>query len=163
MPTVYGVKASPFVRKVRVCLAEKTIAGVGPPTRLLAEAGALIALIVVGASGVFLVARRRAEARTLFARGEAVSSFAARTMLEALLPSIAGAVVGVAVALALIRVVEPNGTIEPSTLLQGAAVAGAAPVRARVHHLRQRAHCSLRALDYSAAFPRGSVHLRQAK
>ena len=107
-----------------VGLADKTIAGVAPPTRLLAEAGALIALVIVGASGVFLVARRRAEARTLFARGEAVSSFAARTSVEALLPTLVGALLGLAVALGLIRLVEPHGTVETSTLLQGAFVAG---------------------------------------
>ncbi|MDX6515059.1 MAG: putative transport system permease protein [Gaiellaceae bacterium] len=108
-----------------VGLAEQTIAGVEPPTRLLSEAGALIALIVVGASGVFLVARRRSEARALFARGEAVSSFAARTLLEALLPSLAGGALGLAAALALIRVFEPRGAVDPGTLVNGTLAAAA--------------------------------------
>jgi hypothetical protein len=106
-----------------IAIAEKTIAGVAAPTQLLAEAGALIALVVVGASGAFLVARRRAEARTLFARGEAVPSFAGRTVVEAVLPSIGGGALGVAAALALIRTVEPNGRIDVSTLRAGALAA----------------------------------------
>jgi hypothetical protein len=110
---------------VAVGLAEKTIAGVDPPTRLIAEAGVLIALIVVGASGAFLVARRRGEARALYARGESVLSFSARTLVEAVLPSLAGGVVGVAVALALIRIVVPHGSLEASTLVNGIATATA--------------------------------------
>ena len=151
-----------------VGLADKTIAGVAPPTRLLAEAGALIALVIVGASGVFLVARRRAEARTLFARGESVSSFAARTSVEALLPTLVGALLGLVVALGLIRLVEPHGTVETSTLLQGAFVAGggvavglvligasAGIAYARLYEVGRRTHPVLAARAVGAPRSRG--------
>jgi hypothetical protein len=155
-----------------VGLADKTMAAVEPPTRLLADAGALIALLVVGASGVFLVVRRRAEARTLFARGERASSFAARTLLEALLPSLVGGALGFVAALELIHVFQPHGTVESGGIASGLRAAGlgvavgllllggAAGVSfARQYEVGGRAHPVLRRLPWELLALAGGVAL----
>ncbi|HEY7195796.1 MAG TPA: hypothetical protein VH306_01270 [Gaiellaceae bacterium] len=104
--------------------AETTIAAVTPIGSLLAAAGALVALAVVAAAGAYLVARRRAEAQLLFARGERASAFAARSALEALLPALVGTLVGLVLAVGIVRLLGSHGAIDGAGL-RAAAVAAA--------------------------------------
>ena len=75
----------------RAVRAAKESAGtVRGPVDLLANAGSLVALIVVGAVGAFSLARRRVENTVLVARGTGPASAGTRTALEGLLPVLAG-------------------------------------------------------------------------
>jgi putative ABC transport system permease protein len=99
-----------------VAIANRNASQISAAVTLLAGAGTLIALAVAGAAGVFLVRRRSAEAGLLYARGESVVAFGARTCVELLLPTIAGAAAGFALALGLTSFFAPSGSIDSSTL-----------------------------------------------
>jgi putative ABC transport system permease protein len=95
-----------------ITLADENIDAVSPPARLLATAGMLVALAAAAAAGVFLVARRRVEARLLFAQGRAAVWFAGRTALESLVPMLLGTAVGLGLALLLVDAFESRGAID---------------------------------------------------
>ena len=105
-----------------ITLADENIDAVSPPARLLATAGMLVALAAAAAAGVFLVARRRVEARLLFAQGRAPAWFAGRTALESLAPMLLGTAAGLALAFLLVNAFEPRGAIDRDGL-QSAGVA----------------------------------------
>jgi putative ABC transport system permease protein len=107
-----------------VALADANADAISPVVALLSGAGIGITLAVAGAAGVFLVRRRRAEAALLFARGEHVAVFGARSLVEMLLPALIGAGGGFAVALGLTGLFAPAGSIDAHTL--GAAATHAA-------------------------------------
>jgi putative ABC transport system permease protein len=107
-----------------ITLADENIDAVSPPARLLATAGMLVALAAAAAAGVFLVARRRVEARLLFAQGRAPAWFAGRTALESLVPMLLGTAAGFALALLLVDAFESRGAIDRAGL-QSAAIAAA--------------------------------------
>jgi putative ABC transport system permease protein len=107
-----------------VKLADANADAISPVVSLLSGAGIGITLAVAGAAGVFLVRRRRAEAALLFARGEHVAAFAARSLVEMLVPTLLGAGAGFAVALGLTGLFAPAGSIDAHTL--GAAATHAA-------------------------------------
>jgi putative ABC transport system permease protein len=109
-----------------VTLADANADAVSPVVALLSGAGIGITLAVAGAAGVFLVRRRRAEAALLFARGEHVGAFAARSLVEMLLPTLLGAGAGFGAALGLTGLFAPAGSIDGHTV--GAAVTHAALV-----------------------------------
>jgi hypothetical protein len=107
-----------------VHLADQSADAVSAPSRLLGGIGLAIALGVAAAVGVFLVARRRAEVRHRFARGESAAVFAARTTLETLPVLLLGGAVGFGLTLGLVHVVEPSAVLDGRAL--GTAAAGAA-------------------------------------
>jgi hypothetical protein len=107
-----------------VHLADQSADAVSAPSRLLGGIGLAIALGVAAAVGVFLVARRRAEARHRFARGESAAVFAARTTVETLPVLLLGGAAGFGLTLLLVRVVEPKAVLDGRAL--GTAAAGAA-------------------------------------
>jgi putative ABC transport system permease protein len=109
-----------------VAIADQNASQISAAVTLLAGAGTLIALAVAGAAGMFLVRRRSAEASLLFARGENVAAFAGRTCLELLLPTLAGAAAGFALALSLTSFFAPSGSIDSSTLHSALARGGLA-------------------------------------
>jgi len=109
-----------------IVLADANAAAVSPIVSLLSGAGIGITLAVACAAGMFLVRRRRAEAALLFARGEHVMTFGLRSLAELLLPMLAGAATGFAVALGLTRLFAPNGSIDPATLTSAATHAAIA-------------------------------------
>lgn len=114
-----------------VAIADRNASQISAAVTLLAGAGTLIALAVAGAAGVFLVRRRSAEAGLLYARGENVAAFGARTSLELLLPTLFGAAAGFVLALALTGTFAPSGSIDSATLhsaLTRGALAAAAGV-----------------------------------
>ena len=99
-----------------VAIADQNASQISAAVTLLAGAGTLIALAVAGAAGVFLVRRRSAEAALLYARGENVAAFGARTCLELFLPTLVGAAAGFALALGLTGVFAPSGSVDTATL-----------------------------------------------
>jgi putative ABC transport system permease protein len=109
-----------------VTLADRNASAVTPAVALLSDLGTAIALGVAAAAGIFLVRRRRAEAALLYARGEHVGVFAARSALEVLLPTLAGGALGFALAYALTDVFAPSGSISSSTVWSAFAHAAAA-------------------------------------
>jgi putative ABC transport system permease protein len=109
-----------------VALADRNASAVTPAVALLSDLGTAIALGVAAAAGIFLVRRRRAEAALLYARGEHVGVFAARSALEVLLPTLAGGALGFALAYALTDVFAPSGSISSSTVWSAFAHAAAA-------------------------------------
>jgi len=109
-----------------VVLADRNASAVTPAVTLLSDLGTGIALAVAAAAGVFLVRRRRAEAALLYARGEHVGVFAARSLVEVLLPTIAGGAAGFALAYGLTDVFAPSGSIAGGTVWSGVAHAAVA-------------------------------------
>jgi putative ABC transport system permease protein len=109
-----------------VVLADENVSAVSPAITLLTGAGIAIALAAAVAAGVFLVRRRRAESALLFARGEAATTFAARTATEAFLPTLVGGAIGFALAFGLTGVFAPAGSTDNGTLESALAHAGIA-------------------------------------
>jgi putative ABC transport system permease protein len=107
-----------------ITLADENIDAVSPPARLLATAGMLVALAAAAAAGVFLVVRRRVEARLLFAQGRAPAWFAGRTALESLAPMLLGTAAGLGLALLLVGAFESRGAIDRDGL-RAAGIAAA--------------------------------------
>jgi putative ABC transport system permease protein len=99
-----------------LAIAQNDVASVGPTISLLADCAILIALTAAVGAGVFLVRRRSGETQFLYVRGEAAVAFGARVAVEALLPTLAGAAVGVAAALVALREFAPTGTIDGGTI-----------------------------------------------
>jgi putative ABC transport system permease protein len=96
--------------------ARASAATVRGPVDLLANAGSLVALAVIGAVGAFALARRRVEVAVLVARGTGPASAGARLALEAALPVLAGAAAGVAAAYLLVAVFGPDGSVDAEGL-----------------------------------------------
>jgi hypothetical protein len=104
-----------------ITLADDNISAISPVVTLLSDIGIAIALAVAATAGAFAVRRRQTEAALMAARGEHVAVFSARTGLEALLPVIVGAIVGLALAVAATGVFAPAGTVDAATFRSGAA------------------------------------------
>jgi putative ABC transport system permease protein len=105
--------------------AGERTAAVETPSRVLQVAGLLVAVAVVAAAGAFAVAARGTESRLLFARGMSPARFAARSAIESILPTVAGAILGFGFSILLVRLLGPGGAIAPSAV-SAAAVATAA-------------------------------------
>jgi putative ABC transport system permease protein len=127
-------------------IASTDVASVSPTISLLSAIGLVIALGLCIAAGLFLVRRRADEAHVLFARGEAATAFAARTGLEALLPTLLGLGAGLGIALLALRALAPAGTVTGETVAAGAARAAVAAAAGLI--------CV--AIGAGAAFPRRS-------
>lgn len=97
--------------------ARETVAGLKPSIDLLAVAGGLVALVVLAAAGLYSINRRRTEVRFLAARGLSPATLGAKTVVESLVPSLAGAAAGFAVSVALIDRFGPGGSLDPAGIL----------------------------------------------
>ena len=102
--------------------AEDTIGAIRGPADLLSATGSLVALAVVAAAGAFALARRRIEARLLFARGVAPAGYGARAAAEALLPLLLGTAAGIALSRAIVALVGP-GPVDGHAVRDGALAA----------------------------------------
>ncbi|HEY3212074.1 MAG TPA: FtsX-like permease family protein [Actinomycetota bacterium] len=130
------------------------------PARLLRIAGILVALVVVAGAGAFAMAARRVESSLLFARGARPRAVGGRSALEAVIPCVIGAALGLGLAFALVRWVGPRGALAASASDEAAWAAGAAGVVAvaaiaivsTVSFLRQSEHHRSR-LRLVGAFP----------
>lgn len=107
-------------------IAASDVAAVSPTISLLSGIGLAVALGLSVAAGFFLVRRRADEVHVLFARGEAPAAFAARTVVEATLPALAGGAAGLGVTLLALRSLAPSGTVTAETVVSGGWRAGAA-------------------------------------
>jgi hypothetical protein len=108
---------------------ERRAASVEGPLRLVLIAGLGVAAAIVAAAAVFAVAGRRTEAAFLHARGWGPVGFAAKSTLEAVIPTLIGAVVGLSVGWWLIALFGPGAPAASSAQeasLTGAAAAGTA-------------------------------------
>jgi hypothetical protein len=88
---------------------------------LLAGFCVLIALSAALIAGVFTGRRRAAEARLSLVGGEAHSLFLVRAALEALLPAVCGAAAGFAIAVELVRLFTPDGSVDAGVVRQAGA------------------------------------------
>jgi putative ABC transport system permease protein len=102
-----------------ITLADDNISAISPVVTLLSDIGIAIALAVAATAGAFGVRRRQTEAALMAARGEHVAAFSARTGLEALLPVIVGAIVGLALAVGATGLFAPAGTVDAATFRSG--------------------------------------------
>lgn len=101
-----------------VTIAKASISGLTPVIDLLATFCVLVALGTALLAGVFTGRRRAAEGRLSLAGGESGAAFFARSGLEGLLPALVGAAAGFGIALELVRVFTPDGSIDSSVVRQ---------------------------------------------
>jgi putative ABC transport system permease protein len=112
---------------IAISAARQTVSTLRGPADLLSAAGVLVALAVVGAASAFAMARRRVEATVLFARGAAPGQVGARAALEALLPTVLGALAGLGLAIALTVAVGPGAVARPALASAAKATALVVP------------------------------------
>ncbi|MGN6796558.1 MAG: hypothetical protein ACTHKS_00250 [Gaiellaceae bacterium] len=121
-----GVCATSSSLSAALAIATTDVASVTPTISLLSAIGLVIAFGLCVAAGLFLVRRRQDEAGVLFARGEPATVFAARTGVEALLPTLVGLGAGLGIAVLALRTLAPAGTVTAETVRSGAARAAIA-------------------------------------
>ena len=110
---------------------DRRTAAIEAPLRLLQLAGLAVAAAAVAAAAAFAVNGRRTEVALLHTRGWGPTAFAARSSVESLIPTVAGALLGLGLGWWLIAGFGPHGLASPSARLlslKGAALAGAAGV-----------------------------------
>jgi putative ABC transport system permease protein len=100
--------------------AKETVSGIQAPVELLSSAGSLVAIAVIAASAAFAMARRRVEATLLYARGMSPLRIGLKTALESLLPVVVGTGLGLAAAVALVRLLGPGGAADDQALREAA-------------------------------------------
>lgn len=99
-----------------VDLAEQTVGATTQPVQAISLAGRLVALVMVGAAGVYGIRRRRVEFDLLSARGLGPWRLGLRNTVEALLPSALGAAFGWVLAVYLVKALGPSAASDPSAL-----------------------------------------------
>ncbi len=115
-----------------VVLAAHSAASLTPIVVLLTGLAVLLALGAALVAGVFASRQRAAEGRLSLAAGESRFVFASRAALEALVPGIAGGLGGVLLAVELLQVFTPSGTVDHTAVVRAVAAAGAATLGAIV-------------------------------
>lgn len=111
-------------------LAAVSDAALTPVVTLLAGFCVLLAVAAAAVAGGFTARRRAGEARLSLVLGERALAFGARTSLEALVPALAGAAVGLAAALEIARVLAPQGAVDSRVFARAAALAAGSVVLA---------------------------------
>jgi putative ABC transport system permease protein len=109
-----------------VLLAASSASGLTPIVALLAALAVALSLGAALVAGLFGSRQRGAEGRLSLAAGESKLWFASRSALEALLPALVGGVAGVLLAIELLRVLTPQGTVDHQVVARAVGVAGAA-------------------------------------
>jgi hypothetical protein len=104
-----------------VALAAASTSSLRSVIDLLAGFCVLVALGAALIAGVFTGRRRAAEGRLSLVGGEPRSLFFARSGLESFLPAVLGAVAGFAIAIELVRLFTPDGSIDGDVVGQVAA------------------------------------------
>lgn len=99
-----------------VSLAEQTVGATTQPVQAISVAGRLVALVMVGAAGVYGIRRRRVEFELLSARGLGPLRLGLRSSVEAVLPSAIGAAAGWVLAVYLVRALGPSASSDPIAL-----------------------------------------------
>lgn len=98
----------------------------GPAVVPIATAGIGVALALVAAAGSLWVDRRRREVVLLSTRGVGPAALGVKAALEMAAPAVLGALLGAAVAAALVSLLGPSQLLDPAALRGAAAPAGAA-------------------------------------
>ena len=111
---------------VVVTQAERRIAALSGSSQLLEVVAIVVSVAVLAAAGAFAAAARLPEGRLLLARGRGPAILIGKAALEAVVPSAAGAAVGLGTALALLAFLGPGGSIGLPALLDAATATGAA-------------------------------------
>ena len=96
--------------------AVQTVGALQGAVDTLALAGRLVALVVLGAVGIYAVHKRRVEMGLLSARGVSPWGVGGKSALETLLPAAAGAALGWFLGTRLIRMLGPSDLISPSAV-----------------------------------------------
>jgi hypothetical protein len=115
-----------------VALAADSAAALAPLVVLLAGLALVLALGASFVAGFFAARQRAAEGRLSLAAGESGFAFAGRSTLEAALPALLGGAAGVVIALGLVRVLTPTGTVDQSVVVRSIVVACAGVLAATV-------------------------------
>jgi putative ABC transport system permease protein len=146
-----------FFSRMRLVVSqvEERLGAIEGPGRLLQWAGIAVALAVLAGAGVFGLAARATETRLLVARGTGPAVAGVKAGLEAVLPTLVGAVVGLGLSLLLVGAVGPEGPLSsaarPGAIwgavaafgLGVAAVGVTAGISAAGHHSRGHVHRSI--------------------
>ena len=106
--------------------AERTLDATRGSVEFLSLGGLIIALLVMGAAGVYGVRRRRVEFTALVARGMSPVALGAKAALESLIPATVGTTAGWYLCIWIVRLVGPSDRIDASAALEAAARAGIA-------------------------------------
>jgi putative ABC transport system permease protein len=101
-------------------LTTEAVASITGPVETIALGGTIVALLIVIGTAFFTVARRRTEFSLLHARGISPLRLGVRSLGEAALPLVMGAVLGWGLALVFVRAAGPPGLIDRSALVDGA-------------------------------------------
>jgi putative ABC transport system permease protein len=107
--------------------AQATLDGIATPVRVLSAAAVLVALVMIAATGMYSVRRRRVEAALLSARGMGTVALGVKAGLEALAPVVIGCGLGWLVAIPLVQRLGPHSLLLPQArgeALERVAVAG---------------------------------------
>jgi putative ABC transport system permease protein len=99
-----------------VARARATEVALTGPVETISVTGRVLALALLAAAGLYGVKRRRGEVLLLTAQGVGGARLAARTVVEALLPLLAGGVLGWLLAVGLAGVLAPTGEPQPQAL-----------------------------------------------
>jgi len=106
--------------------AERRLATIEEPGRVLVIAGVVVAVAVIAASGAFAMTARRVEAQLLFSRGARPTRVLLGSALEALFPCVVGVAAGLGLSLLLLRVFGPQGPVGAGAVVGAVRVAGIA-------------------------------------
>jgi putative ABC transport system permease protein len=110
--------------------AERRIAALEQPGRLLQIAGIIVALVLLAAAGAFAAAARRVEQQLLFSQGAGPGIIFAKATIESVLPCLLGGATGLGLAFLLVSAVGPGGPVAGVTTHQAVTSAGFAIVGA---------------------------------
>jgi hypothetical protein len=113
-----------------VRIAEAGQSSLGPVIDLLAGFCVLVALGAALIAGVFTGRRRAAESRLSLVGGEPRPLFFVRSGVEAILPATVGSAVGFAIAVELVRLFTPQGSVDASVVREATARVGASAIAA---------------------------------
>jgi putative ABC transport system permease protein len=99
-----------------VASAHDTEVALTGPVETISVTGRILALALLAAAGLYGVKRRRGEVLLLTAQGVGGAQLAARSLVEAVLPLLAGGALGWALAVGLAGVLTPTGEAQPQAL-----------------------------------------------
>lgn len=107
--------------RARTALVRRGLTG---PVVPVAIGGSLLALLLVGAAGSYWVERRFREVRLLASRGVGPVALAAKAAAELAIPALIGTVLGLGIAIELVRLIGPSSDLDPAAPWQAALTAG---------------------------------------
>lgn len=95
---------------------ERRAAAIEGPVELLFIAGAIVAIGVVSGAGFLGLSARKVEAGLLYVRGMSPTTIATKACLESLIPCVVGGILGLAIALGLVRALGPRAPFDSAAV-----------------------------------------------